>query len=91
VSKPHEWVGATVMMLDTRLATQAVTNGKLTITSRVTIDVLDVYCRRCRMPYAVTVNGSPCQIGPQHIGGPRKQPELLPVDSEWPDPHDPLA
>lgn len=91
--KPHEWVGATVLTLDQRLASQAAKNGKLTVISRLTVDVIDVYCKVCRRQYGTQAAAEPCSIGPQHIGGPRRQPDPLTLDvrDEWPDPHDPLS
>lgn len=90
--RPHEWVGATVLVLDSRLADQAHKNGKLTVISRLTVDVIDVYCKVCRRQYGARAVAEPCSIGPQHIGGPRRQPEPLALEGvDWPPPHDPLG
>lgn len=92
---PHEWVGAGLLLLTRKHAEQATRSGKVTIVSRITVDVLDVYCRKCRRAYAVAKDEQ-CMLGSQHIGGPRKQPDpltldLYPDDDSWPPPHDPLA
>lgn len=88
----HEWVGAGLILLDTKRAATASKSGKVIITSKVTLDVLDVFCRKCRRQYG-KVNGDGCVLASQHIGGPRKQPDplTLEVRDEWPGPHDPLA
>jgi hypothetical protein len=92
---PHEWVGAATVLLPPQQAAQAEKSGKVRFTSPVQIEVLDVYCQRCRRAYAaLQTNGmmSDCQIGSQHIGGPRKQPDPLTLAEQngWPEPHDPL-
>lgn len=90
MTMPHEWVGAGVIRLDPPRARKAVKSKKVTILSRLTIDVLDVYCSKCRRSYADAAL-TDCQLGSQHIGGPRKQPDPISLepDDEWPDPHDP--
>lgn len=92
MSTPHEWVGAGLLLLDTKRAEQATRSGKVTIVSRVSVDILDVYCRKCRRPYQ-SAKDEKCVLGSQHIGGPRKQPDPLTLEpiGDWPDPHDPLA
>lgn len=87
----HEWVGAGLLILDTKRAATAAKSGKVTIVSKVTLDILDVYCRKCRRQYAAA-NGDGCVLASQHIGGPRRQPDPLTLEiaEEWPDPHDPL-
>ena len=92
-SKPrvHQWVAASVLQLDTRLARQATKNGQLKIISKVVVDVLDVYCEDCRKVFREAIADEPCQMGPQHFGGPRKQPDPTPLEDEWPEPHDPLG
>lgn len=93
-AKPHTWVGATTLLLDSRLAAQAHRSGKLTVVSKLTVEVIDVYCEICRRQYTESEAGTDCRLGPQHIGGPRRQPDLVLVDDEyggWPPPHDPLA
>ena len=96
MSKParnhHTWVGATVLLLDERLARQATRAQKLTIISRVTVDVVDVYCRECRRTFNADSAETECMMGPQHFGGPRRQPEPEVIEDDgWPEPHDPLA
>ena len=87
MTKPHDWVGASVLQLDRKLAEQATKQGKLTIVSRVVVEVLDVYCRACRRAYTLDEARRGCRLGAQHIGGPRVQPDR----DDWPPPHDPLA
>lgn len=89
---PHEWIGAGMVRLDPPRAMKASRTGKVTILSRLTIDVLDVYCNKCRRSYDDAA-GTDCQLGSQHIGGPRKQPDpiTLEPDDTWPEPDDPLA
>lgn len=81
-----------MMLLDPQHARQATKSGKIRIVSEVNLEVLDVYCRRCRRGYDEAKNED-CVLGSQHIGGPRKQPDPLVLDvaEAWPDPHDPLA
>jgi hypothetical protein len=86
VSKPHDWVGATVLQLDRGLAHKATTHGKLTLLSKMVVEVLEVYCRQCRKTYTLGESQKPCRLGVQHIGGPRIQPDR----DGWPVPHDPL-
>ena len=89
--RPHNWVAATVMELDSRLARQATRNQSLTIISRVVVDVIDVYCEDCRKSFSDDTADESCQMGPQHFGGPRRQPDPLPIEDGWPEPHDPIA
>jgi hypothetical protein len=74
------------MQLDRKLAEQATKQGKLTVVSRVVVEVLEVYCRACRREFTVDEARRGCRIGAQHIGGPRQQPD----EPVWPPPHDPL-
>lgn len=92
MTMPHEWVGAGLLLLDRKRAEQATKSGKVTIVSRLTVDILDVYCRKCRRTFA-EAKSDICALGSQHIGGPRKQPDPLTLDTSdaWPEPHDPLA
>lgn len=92
MTMPHEWVGAGLLLLDRKRAEQATKSGKVTIVSRLVVDVLDVYCRKCRRQYT-DAKDDLCLLGSQHIGGPRKQPDplTLEVSEEWPPPHDPLV
>lgn len=87
----HEWVGAGLLPLDRNRAEKASRSGKISVTA-VIIEVLDVYCRKCRREYTAA-NGDLCGLGSQHIGGPRRQPDPLTLEpsDEWPDPHNPLA
>lgn len=87
MTKPHDWVGASVLQLDRKLAQQAVKQGKLTVVSRVVVEVLEVYCQSCRKGYTADEARRPCRLSVQHIGGPRVQPDR----DDWPPPHDPLA
>lgn len=89
---PHEWVGAANILLDRRRAEQANSVGHVIITSRLTVEVLDVFCRKCRRSYEDAIDEL-CVLGSQHIGGPRRQPDplTLEVSKDWPEPNDPLA
>lgn len=92
MSMPHEWVGAAMVLLDPPRAAQANKSGKVRIVSPVHVEVLDVFCRRCRRSYK-EAREYECVLGSQHIGGPRKQPDplILDVEESWPEPHDPLV
>lgn len=79
----HDWVAATVMRLDDHHAAQAARNEYLMIVSRVRVEVMDVYCKTCRRPFNPSTQREPCRIGPQHIGGPRRQPELEEIPDPW--------
>lgn len=70
----HKWRGAALLELDDRLAEKAARRERLTIVSKVTVAVLDVYCEKCRRSYAKAA-GTECVLGPEHSGGPRKQPD----------------
>lgn len=90
MSDAHDWVAATDIRVDRRRAEAANKSGRLLIVSRLAVTVHEVYCAKCRSSWR---NGRdlPCRIGPQHIGGPRKQPDLdigpMPAeeDESWPD------
>lgn len=81
----HQWVAAANIRVDRRRAEVAARSGRMLISHKLQVEVVDVYCKRCRTTYE---NGRdlPCRIGPQHIGGPRRQPDLpqLTGDEEEP-------
>lgn len=79
----HKWVAAANIRVDRRRAEVAARSGKMVIPHGVQVEVLDVYCGRCRTRYEIG-RDLPCQIGPQHIGGPRRQPDLALTDGDDP-------
>ncbi|MGH3423550.1 MAG: hypothetical protein ACRDO8_02405 [Nocardioidaceae bacterium] len=59
----HLWVGAALIGMghgDTRRAEHAARTGRHVIPSATRIEVLEVYCSRCRVPYGQGVLGAPC-------------------------------
>lgn len=62
-SGPHEWVGAAVVGLgqgDTRRAEHAARTGRHVLNAATRIEVLEVYCHRCRMGYSARAERSAC-------------------------------
>lgn len=59
----HVWVGAALVGMgqgDTRRAEHAARTGRHVLSARTRIEVLEVYCSRCRVPYSRHACGRPC-------------------------------
>jgi hypothetical protein len=59
----HVWVGAALVGMgqgDTRRAEHAARTGRHVLTARTRIEVLEVYCSRCRVPYSERACGLTC-------------------------------
>jgi hypothetical protein len=59
----HQWVGAALVGLglgDTRRAEHAARTGRYVTSKATRIEVLEVYCRRCRLPYSASNGQRPC-------------------------------
>lgn len=68
----HKWVGAAEVPLDQRQAKHALLRLFIRPPAQERIDILDVYCGRCRRAYD-DVNGQPCSAleNNEHLrGGP---------------------
>jgi hypothetical protein len=71
-NQAHTWIFATTCRGDEKAAEMASRSGRTTVVVDTTLDVLDVYCERCRRTYD-DVAGRPCEVagGNEHlIGGP---------------------
>lgn len=72
VSPLHTWVGAALVRLDTRAASQGNRHGWVKVDVDTSVDVLDVYCSACRRTYD-DVADIPCEAADSNthlIGGP---------------------
>jgi hypothetical protein len=59
----HVWVGAALVAMghgDTRRAEHAARTGRHVLSARTRIEVLEVYCSRCRVRYSQHACGRPC-------------------------------
>lgn len=59
----HHWVGAALVGLgegDTRRAEHAARTGRHVLNRATRIEVLEVYCRRCRIRYGTSSDQLPC-------------------------------
>jgi hypothetical protein len=59
----HQWVAAALVDLGRGRAPRAehaARTGKHVLEDRTGIEVLEVYCRRCRMPYGRPADRTPC-------------------------------
>lgn len=59
----HVWVGAALVSMgqgDTRRAEHAARTGRHVLSAATRIEVLEVYCTRCRIPYNEVSCGRPC-------------------------------
>ncbi|HET6562515.1 MAG TPA: hypothetical protein VFG72_11625 [Marmoricola sp.] len=59
----HQWVGAALVGLgigDTRRAEHAARTGRHVLNKATRIEVLEVYCRRCRIRYGTSSDQLPC-------------------------------
>lgn len=63
-------MGAAELRLNDRMAADVARTERVTIRTHVVLAVLEVLCRRCRLPYW-RVNGVECLGAP--TGGPRKR------------------
>lgn len=82
----HRWVVATTIDVEPHKAEEAHVRERLTLSGKVVVDVLEVYCDHCRKPYEPELREEPCQLGPQHSGGPRKQPDLAKLEQDRAEP-----
>lgn len=60
----HVWVGAALVGMgqgNTRRAEHAARTGRHVLTARTRIEVLEVYCSRCRVPYSQRACGGTCE------------------------------
>lgn len=69
----HSWVGAATVELSGKQAAHADLRGSIRVPTETRVDVLEVYCGRCRRPYD-DVADEPCIVAAgsrEHlIGGP---------------------
>jgi hypothetical protein len=59
----HHWVGAALVGLgrgDTRRAEHAARTGRHVLSKATRIEVLEVYCERCRIGYSASSDRMPC-------------------------------
>lgn len=82
--KPHRWVIATTLEISEAVAVTAYEREHVVLSS-VRAEVLDLYCDHCRRTFE-QARGTGCALGPQHSGGPRRQPDLGPLPPEPPAP-----
>lgn len=60
----HQWVAATLVGMgegDTRRAEHAARTGRHVLPSATRVEVLEVYCRRCRATYTPSAGQAPCE------------------------------
>lgn len=65
VHEQHAWVGAAMVGLgdgDTRRAEHAARTGRHVLTAGTRLEVLEVYCSRCRVPYGAAALRQPCAV-----------------------------
>lgn len=79
----HQWVIATTVEVEPDRADEAHVRERLTLTGKLVVAVLDLYCDHCRRPYDPARKDEVCALGPQHSGGPRRQPELPPPPDDF--------
>lgn len=61
----HEWVGAALVGLGrgvTQRADHAARTGNHVLLERTQIEVLEVYCGRCRLAYTSSAGQMPCTV-----------------------------
>jgi hypothetical protein len=61
----HQWVGAALVGLgegDTARAEHAARTGRHVLRKATRIEVLEVYCRRCRIRYSASAGQVPCTV-----------------------------
>jgi hypothetical protein len=61
----HQWVGAALVGLGTganERATHAARTGRHVLPERTRIEVLEVYCGRCRLAYSPSAHRLPCVV-----------------------------
>ena len=61
----HQWVGAALVGLgtgDNERATHAARTGRHVLPERTRIEVLEVYCGRCRLAYTPSAHRLPCVV-----------------------------
>lgn len=80
----HQWVVATTITVSAEVAQQAY-DREVVVLDKVRAQVLDLYCDHCRRGFEAAA-GTSCALGPQHSGGPRRQPDLAPLPPQMPDP-----
>lgn len=59
----HEWVGAALVGLGTAInsrAEHAARTGRHVLFEKTRIEVLEVYCGRCRLAYSAAAGRMPC-------------------------------
>lgn len=64
----HDWVGATTVPVPARIARQTFRRGTMTVGEQTTVTVLEVYCGRCRQPFA-DAKDTKCHVRPELHGG----------------------
>ncbi len=61
----HQWVAAAVVEIGrgahTERADRAVRTGRYVVTASTRIEVLEVYCRRCRIPFSHRAAAGVCE------------------------------
>jgi hypothetical protein len=82
MSRTHDWAGAAVLRLDPEEAAEVARKGRWRFEGELVLSVLEVYCRKCRKPHAICA-GTPCSLGPQHVGGPRRPPDEEHIPLPW--------
>lgn len=60
-SHPHEWIGAATVALDAKTAKHADLRGSYRTKIEERVDVLEVYCKKCRRPYDEVLD-EPCAV-----------------------------
>lgn len=61
----HEWVGATLVGMgrgETARAEHAARTGRHVLPERTKVEVLEVYCRRCRVGYTMASSRAACPL-----------------------------
>jgi len=65
----HEWVGAAYVALNKPEAKYAARRGSIRVAEKTRVEVLDVYCTLCRLPYD-DAKDQPCTLTHHLRGGP---------------------
>lgn len=61
----HDWVGATLVGMgrgETARAEHAARTGRHVLPARTKVEVLEVYCRRCRVSYQSAASAALCPL-----------------------------
>jgi hypothetical protein len=69
--RTHHWVGAAIVSMghgDTKRAEHAARTGRHVLDERTRVEVLEVYCARCRVKYSRRSCAAPCTGVMAHAG-----------------------